>query len=98
MCLFLQNIPIHFSRHTSPHSCPRLKTNIARSPRGGQGSPEISPEADELLPRPVSQLSNGGAPKLEKREVPHDAPLHPGYRQSSAESDDRPSKRTKYSH
>lgn len=73
-------------------------TDIFYSPRGGQGSPDISPEADETLLRPVSQLSNGDMVRPEKREVSHGAFFQPSLRQSSTESDDNPAKRAKYSH
>lgn len=73
-------------------------TNIVHSPRGGQGSPDISPEADETLLRPVSQLSNVDLVRLEKREVSHGTFFQPSHRQSSTESDDNPAKRAKYSH
>ncbi len=73
-------------------------TNSIQSPRGGQGSPDISSEVDETLLRPISQMSNGDAARLEKREVSHGTYFQPSHRQSSTESEGNPAKRSKYSH
>lgn len=68
------------------------------SPRGGQGSPGISPEADEALLHPVSHMSSSDAVRSEKPEVSHGIFFQPSHRHSSPESDINPAKRAKHSH
>jgi Fungal specific transcription factor domain len=68
------------------------------SPRGGQGSPEITPEAEETSLRPASQPSIGDPLKVEKREDSWTYSVHSSHRQSSADSDENPMKRSKVYH